>query len=104
MIAMSPGFVFLGQYWLEYFTVVSSLDNIGWYINRFCLSWTLMVGISPCFVCRGHYLFAYLPVLYIMNKNGWYITRVCLLWTKIVGISPFFCRGQNWLVFVSRGQ
>ena len=54
MIAMSPGFVYLGQYWLVYFTVVSGLDNIGWYINRFCLSWTVMVGISPWFSVAEH--------------------------------------------------
>ena len=68
MVAMSPGFVYLGQYWLVYFTVVSGLDNIGWFINRFCLSWTVMVGISPCFVLRGQFLLAYLPVLYTNAK------------------------------------
>ena len=27
----------------QFFSVV---DNNGWYINRFCLSWTRIVGIS----------------------------------------------------------
>ena len=106
---------------MVYFTDVSCLDNIGWYINRFCLSWTVIYppvlsvvnnivviypwfvchdGLSPCFVCRRQYWLVCLPMLYVMNKNGWYITRFCLLWTVMVGISPrFFCRGQNWLVY-----
>ena len=74
--------------------------NTGCYINRFCLSWTILVGKSHCFVCCEQYWLLYIPGLCAMNKTGWYITRFCLLWTVMVGISPsFFCRGQNWLVY-----
>ena len=76
------------------------MDNTGCYINRFCLSWTILVGKSPCFVCREQYWLLYIPGLCAMNKTGWYITRFCPLLTIMVGISPsFFCRGQNWLVY-----
>ena len=32
-----------------------SWTKIGWYINRFCLSYTKIVGISTGFVGRGQY-------------------------------------------------
>ena len=79
------------------------MDNTGCYINRFCLSWTILVGKSPCFVCREQYWLLYIPGLCAMNKTGWYITRICPLWTIMVGISPrFFFRGQK-LVGISTG-
>ena len=38
IVDISSGFRFHGQYWLEYHPVLSVVDNIGWYINWFCLS------------------------------------------------------------------
>ena len=38
MVGLSTDFVFHGQYWLVYHLVLSVVDNIGWYINKFCLS------------------------------------------------------------------
>ena len=129
MVGISPSFFsVVDKNWLVYQPVLSVVDKNSWYINRFCLSWTIlggtfhgcvllgqywlvnqpffflswtvMDGLSPCFVCRGQYWLVYLPMLFVMNKNGWYITRFCLLWTVMVGISPScFCRGQNWLVY-----
>ena len=85
---------------MVYLLVFSVVDKIGWYINRFCLSWTILVGKSPCFVCREQYWLLYIPGLCVMNKTGWYISRFCPLLTIMVGISPsFFCSGQNWLVY-----
>ena len=90
------------------------MDNTGCYINRFCLSWTILVGKSPCFVCCEQYWLLYIPGLCAMNKTGWYITRFCplltimvgisqsffLSWTKLAGISTgFVCRRQKWLVY-----
>ena len=49
----------IGQNCVIYFTVVSILGNKGWYINRFCLSWTKLVGILPSSVCRGQNLLEY---------------------------------------------
>ena len=66
------------------------MDNTGCYINRFCLSWTILVGKSLCFVCCEQYWLLYIPGLCAMNKTGWYITRFCPLWTIMVGISPSF--------------
>ena len=53
MVGISPSF----------FSVV---DKIGWYINgwyitRFCLLWTVMVGISPSSFCRGQNWLVYQP-------------------------------------------
>ena len=77
------------------------MDNTGCYINRFCLSWTILVGKSPCFVCCEQYWLLYIPGLCAMNKTGWYITRFCPLWTIMVGISPSFfsVMDKNWLVY-----
>ena len=101
MIGLSTDFVFHGQYWLVNHPVLSVVDNngwyiqiclsltilvgisrslsfvnnFGWYINRFCLSWTIMVGLSPKFVCHGQYWLLYLPVLSVVDNNDWYINR-----------------------------
>ena len=108
--------------------IFSVTDTIDWYINRFCLSWTILVGISIGFVCRGQYWLVYLPVLSVVYNNGWYITliclsltilvcisrslsflnnigwhinRFCLSWTIMVGLSPkFVCHGQYWLLYL----
>ena len=75
------------------------MDNTGCYINRFCLSWTILVGKSPCFVCCEQYWLLYIPGLCAMNKTGWYITRFCPLWTIMVGISPrFFVDNIGWYI------
>ena len=63
MVGISLIFVCLGQFRCVYDPVLSVVDNIGWYITWFCLSWTVMVGLSPSgqswlvylqfFVCHG---------------------------------------------------
>ena len=64
MVGIAIGFVCLGQELSVYHTLSWTIlgdifhgcvcrGKIGWYINRFCLSWTKLVGISPSFVCRG---------------------------------------------------
>ena len=53
MVGLSPKFVCHGQYWLLYLPVFSVVDNNGWYITWFCLSWTIMIGIAQFFFCRG---------------------------------------------------
>ena len=74
MVGLSPCFVCRGQYWLVYLPMLYVMNKNGWYITRFCLLWTVMVGISPSFFCRGH--------------------------TKLVGISTgLVCCGQYWLLY-----
>ena len=73
---------------------LSVMDNYGYYISQFCLSWTTMVGISPNFVCLGQFRCVYDPVLSVVDNICWYITWFCLLWTVMVGIVPdFVCLG-----------
>ena len=62
----------------QFFSVV---DNNGWYSNRFCLSWTVIVGIASDYVSLGQLLLVYHPGLSVMDNNGWYITHFCLSWT-----------------------
>ena len=59
----------------------SVVDNNGWYSNRFCLSWTVIVGIASDYVSLGQLLLVYHPALSVMDYNGWYITHFCLSWT-----------------------
>ena len=100
MIGISTGFVCHGQYWLVYQSVLSAVDNNGWYIFQFCMSWTILVGLSPSFVCHGQYWLVYLPVLSVVDNIGWYITRFCLSWAILGGIlHGCVCRGQYWLVY-----
>ena len=87
---------------MVYLQVLSVMENIGWYIAEFCLSWTKMIGISPVFFlsliiivvisptlfCRGRNWLVYQPDLSVVVNNGWYINRVCLSWTILVDISP----------------
>ena len=105
MIGLSPCFVCRGQYWLVYLPVLSVVDNIGWYITRFCLSWAILGGILHGCVCRGQYWLVYHPVLSSVDSYGWYIlvgistAFVCLSWTVMVGLSSrFVCRGQYLFV------
>ena len=86
MIGISTGFVCHGQYWLVYQSVLSAVDNNGWYIFQSCMSWTILIGISPSFVCHGQYWLVYLPVLSVVDNIGWYITR-------------YVCRGQYWVAY-----
>ena len=80
MVGLSPKFVCHGQYWLLYLPVLSVVDNNGWHITHFCMSWT--------------YRCVYDPVLSVVDNIGWYITLFCLLWTVMVGIVPdFVCLG-----------
>ena len=58
-----PRFVCRGQYRLVYHPVLSVLDNNGWKINLFCLSWTILICLSIGFVC--------------LDNNSWVISRFC---------------------------
>ena len=62
MVGISPCFVCREQYWLVYHGVLSVMDNIGWYISKFFLSWTILVGKSTIFS--------------VMNNIGLYNNRV----------------------------
>ena len=110
MDCSSPCFVCRGQYRLVYHLVLSVLDNNGWKINLFCLSWTILVCLSIGFVCLDNNSWAmnrFCPSLTIMVciSTG----SDCLLWAINVGIHMvlsfmdnndwyssffFFCRGQ----------
>ena len=57
MVGISPSF--------------SVVDKIGWYINRFCLSWTKIVGISTGFVGRGQYWVVYFTDVSCLDNIGW---------------------------------
>ena len=73
MVGKSHCFVCCEQYWLLYIPGLCAMKKTVWYITRFCLLWTVMVGISPSFF---------------------------LSWTKLVGISTgYVCCGQYWLVY-----
>ena len=80
MVGISPSFICNGQCWLVYLTVLFVVNNIGWYINRFCLSWTIMVVLSTDFVIHGQYWLVYHPVLSVVDNIGWYINWFCLSW------------------------
>ena len=47
MIGISPGFSIINNNCLVYQPDLSVVVNNGWYINRVCLSWTIMVDMSP---------------------------------------------------------
>ena len=49
MVGISPSFFCRGQNWLVYQPDWSVVDNTGCYINRFYLSWTILVGKVPLF-------------------------------------------------------
>ena len=73
MVGKSHCFVCCEQYWLLYIPGLCAMNKTGWYITRFCLLWTVMVGISPSFF---------------------------LSWTKLVGISTgLVCCEQYWLLY-----
>ena len=78
MVGILPSFICYGQCWLVYLPVLSVVNNIGWYINRFCLSWTIMVSLSTDFVFHGQYWLVYHPVLSVVDNIGWYINWFCL--------------------------
>ena len=46
---------------LVYLPMLYVMNKNGWYITRFCLLWTVMVGISPRFFCRGQNWLEYQP-------------------------------------------
>ena len=100
---------------MVYITVLSVLDNIGWYITRFCqpLPWTMLmlchlvlsildnIGwlFHGCVWLRQYWL-VYQQVLSVMDSNGWYISLFCLSRTIYVGISPCVVyHEQKWLVY-----
>ena len=92
MVGLSPCFVCRGQNWLVYLPMLYVMNKNGWYITRFCLLWTVMVGISPSFfllwtilvvistgfVCHGQYWLVNPPVLSVVNNIGCYISLVCV--------------------------
>ena len=78
MVGISPSFICHGQYWLVYLQVLSVMNNNGWYINRFCLFWTIMVGLSTDFVVHGQYWLVYHQVVSVVDNIGWYINWFCL--------------------------
>ena len=114
MDCSSPCFVCRRQYRLVYHPVLSVLDNNGWKINLFCLSWTILVCLSIGFVCLDNNswvinrfclsLTIFVGIsrsLSFVNNFGWYINRFCLSWTIMVGLSPkFVCHGQYWLLYL----
>ena len=61
MVGKSHCFVCCEKYWLLYIPGLCAMNKTGWYITRFCLLWTVMVGISPSFFCRGHNWLVYQP-------------------------------------------
>ena len=87
MDCSSPCFVCRGQYRLVYHPVLSVLDNNGWKINLFCLSWTILVCLSIGFVC--------------LDNNSWAMNRFCPSLTIMVGISSFVCHLRYWLVYLA---
>ena len=126
MDCSSPCFVCREQYRLVYHPVLSVLDNNGWKINLFCLSWTILVCLSIGFVCLDNNSWAmsrfcpsltitvgisrlyviddigwYISQFLFVNKIGWSINRFCLSWTIMVGLSPkYVCHGQYWLLYL----
>ena len=52
--------------------------QIGWYINRISLLWTILVVISTGFVCHGQYWLVNPTVLSVVNNIGSYISLVCV--------------------------
>ena len=53
LVGISTGFVCCGQKLLVYQPFLSVVDNIGWYISRMCLAWTILEGKSTGFVFHG---------------------------------------------------
>ena len=51
-------------------SIFSVVDKIGWYINRICLSWTVIVGIASDYVSLGQLLLVYHPALPVLDNNG----------------------------------
>ena len=47
IVVIFPTFFCRGQNWLVYQPDLSVVVYNGWYINRICLSWTILVDISP---------------------------------------------------------
>ena len=98
MDCSSPCFVCRRQYQLVYHLVLPVLDNNGWKINLFCLSWTILVCLSIGFVCLDNNswvinrfcpsltIMVVYPVLSVIDDIGWYI-------------SQFIFREQYWLVY-----
>ena len=67
LVCISPSFVCRGQYYLVRLTVLSVMNNNGWYISQFSLSWTCRVidlYISQFFS--------------VTDTIGWYINWFCL--------------------------
>ena len=79
MVGIFPSLVCHGQYWLVYLPFFSVADNIGWYINRFCLSKNGLY--QPVLSVMNNNGWIYVFVLSVMNNTGWYITGFCLSWT-----------------------
>ena len=91
----------MNKNWLVYQPVLSVVDKNSWYINRFCLSWTILGGTFHECVLLGQYGLVNQPFFFsFMDSNGWFISMFCLSWTILVGISPYIvCDEQKWLVY-----
>ena len=72
LVGISTGFVCRRQKKFVYQPVLSVVDNIGWYISRMCLAWTILVGKSTV-------LFSF------MDSNDEFISMFCLSWKILVG-------------------
>ena len=82
MIGLSPCFVCRGQYWLVYLPilyvmnknwlvyqpVLSVVDKNSWYLNRFCLSWTILGGTFHGCVLLGQYWLVNQPVFFFHGQ------------------------------------
>ena len=99
-----------GWYFSKFFSVVDKLAGMStgfvcrrqnsWYINRFSRSWTILGGIFHGCILLGQYWLVNQQVLSFMDSNGWFISMFCLSWTKLVGISTgLVCCGQYWLLY-----
>ena len=100
-MVLLPDFSFVDKNWLVYQPVLSVVDKNSWYINRFCLSWTILGGTFHGCVLLGQYWLVNQPFFFsFMDSNRWFISMFCLSWTILVGISPYVvCDEQKWLVY-----
>ena len=78
----------------------SVMNNTGWYITGFCLSWTILVGTSPSFFCRDQYWLVNQPFFLLWTILVCISTGGFVSWTIMVDISNgFVCHEQYWLVY-----
>ena len=76
MVGLSTSFVRHDQQWLVCLPVLSVMNNTGWYITGFGLSWTILVGTSPSFFLSWTILVGKSTIFSVMDNIGLYINRV----------------------------